>query len=156
MWVPHCVAIPPTARIAGERAFCLTATHHLNPAEGTCTDASTTNTTAPSQERHYAGHRHRRHRYRGRFRLGRGHRSALAQDGVHVYGFDLPNAIENAPSVCGVRYLPVDVTNPHQVQTTVDQLTSGPDPLRTVVNCAGIGPSMRILGKKGPQGLLHG
>jgi NAD(P)-dependent dehydrogenase (short-subunit alcohol dehydrogenase family) len=44
------------------------------------------------------------------------------------------------------------VTDPDQVQTAVD--TAAADgPLRTVVNCAGIGPSARILSKKGPHDL---
>jgi len=44
------------------------------------------------------------------------------------------------------------VTDPDQVQTAVD--TAAADgPLRTVVNCAGIGPSARILSKKGPHHL---
>ena len=85
--------------------------------------------------------------------LGAATAAALAQHGAHVYGFDLPDAIENAPAVWGVSYVPVDVTDPHQVQAAVDHATSGSAPLRTVVNCAGIGPSMRILGRKGPHDL---
>jgi NAD(P)-dependent dehydrogenase (short-subunit alcohol dehydrogenase family) len=85
--------------------------------------------------------------------LGAATAAALAQHGAHVYGFDLPDAIENAAAVWGVSYVPVDVTDPHQVQAAVDHATSGSAPLRTVVNCAGIGPSMRILGKKGPHDL---
>ena len=85
--------------------------------------------------------------------LGAATAAALAQHGAHVYGFDLPDAIENAAAVWGVSYVPVDVTDPHQVQAAVDHATSGSAPLRTVVNCAGIGPSMRILGRKGPHDL---
>lgn len=85
--------------------------------------------------------------------LGAATAAALAQHGAHVYGFDLPDAILNAPTVTGVTYVPVDVTDPHQVQNGVDHATSGSEPLRTVVNCAGVGPSMRILGKKGPHDL---
>jgi len=85
--------------------------------------------------------------------LGAATAAALAQHGARVYGFDLPDAIGNAPEVTGVTYVPVDVTDPHQVQDAVDQAASGLEPLRTVVNCAGIGPSMRILGKKGPHDL---
>jgi NAD(P)-dependent dehydrogenase (short-subunit alcohol dehydrogenase family) len=85
--------------------------------------------------------------------LGAATAAALAQQGAHVYGFDLSDAIGNAAEVTGVTYVPVDVTDPHQVQTAVDHATSGTEPLRIVVNCAGIGPSMRILGRKGPHDL---
>jgi len=85
--------------------------------------------------------------------LGAATAAALAQHGAHVYGFDLPDAIGNAAEVTGVTYVPVDVTDPHEVQTAVDHATSGTEPLRIVVNCAGIGPSMRILGRKGPHDL---
>jgi NAD(P)-dependent dehydrogenase (short-subunit alcohol dehydrogenase family) len=85
--------------------------------------------------------------------LGAATAAALAQHGAQVYGFDLPDAIGNAAAVWGVSYVPVDVTDPQQVQAAVDQATSGSEPLRIVVNCAGIGPSMRILGKKGPHDL---
>lgn len=85
--------------------------------------------------------------------LGAATATALAQHGAHVHGFDLPDAIRNARKLTGVTYVPVDVTDPHQVQDAVDHATSGSEPLRTVVNCAGIGPSMRILGRKGPHDL---
>ena len=85
--------------------------------------------------------------------LGAATAAALAQQGAHVYGFDLPDAIEDAAAVWGVSYVPVDVTNSHQVQAAVDHATGGSEPLRIVVNCAGIGPSMRILGRKGPHDL---
>jgi NAD(P)-dependent dehydrogenase (short-subunit alcohol dehydrogenase family) len=45
-----------------------------------------------------------------------------------------------------------DVTDPAQVGAAVEQ-AAAPGPLRTVVNCAGIGPSARILGKKGVHDL---
>ncbi len=49
--------------------------------------------------------------------------------------------------------MPVDVTDPEQVQAAVDTAASGLEPLRTVVNCAGIAPSARILSKKGVHDL---
>ena len=64
-----------------------------------------------------------------------------------------PAAIEGAPQVDGIEYVAVDVTDPEQVQAAVDTAAGAGVPLRTVVNCAGIGPSMRILGKKGPHDL---
>ena len=86
--------------------------------------------------------------------LGAATAAALAGQGAAVYAFDLPTAIENAPEVAGVTYVGVDVTDPTQVQDAVDQAAADPTtPLRVVVNCAGIGPSARILSKKGVHDL---
>lgn len=85
--------------------------------------------------------------------LGAATAAALAAKGAKVFAFDLPAAVESAPAVEGVEYVAVDVTDPEQVQAAVDTAAGAGAPLRTVVNCAGIGPSMRILGKKGPHDL---
>lgn len=85
--------------------------------------------------------------------LGAATALALTTRGAHVYAFDLPAAIEQAATVEGVTYLPTDVTDAEQVETSVATAAGGGAPLRTVVNCAGIGPSMRILGKRGPHDL---
>ena len=85
--------------------------------------------------------------------LGAATAAALAAKGAQVFAFDLPGSIENAPAVEGVTYVAVDVTDPEQVQAAVDQAASAGVPLRTVVNCAGIGPSSRLLGRKGPHDL---
>jgi NAD(P)-dependent dehydrogenase (short-subunit alcohol dehydrogenase family) len=82
--------------------------------------------------------------------LGAATAQALAAKGVAVFALDLD--VANAPAVDGVTYVATDVTDPAQVQAAVDQAAAAA-PLRTVVNCAGIGPSMRILGKKGPHDL---
>jgi NAD(P)-dependent dehydrogenase (short-subunit alcohol dehydrogenase family) len=84
--------------------------------------------------------------------LGAATAQALAAKGVAVYGLDLPGSIEAAEDVAGVRYLATDVTDAEQVAAAVATASAGA-PLRTVVNCAGIGPSMRILGRKGPHDL---
>ena len=84
--------------------------------------------------------------------LGAATAAELVSRGARVYAFDLPAAVETAPQAPGVTLIPVDVTDPNQVQAAVDQV-AGPEPLRVVVNCAGIGPSMRILGRKGPHDL---
>ncbi|MGA9747345.1 MAG: SDR family NAD(P)-dependent oxidoreductase [Nocardioides sp.] len=76
---------------------------------------------------------------------------ALAARGVAVYALD--REVGAAAAVDGVTYVATDVTDPAQVQAAVDQAASGDAPVRTVVNCAGIGPSMRILGKKGVHDL---
>ena len=54
--------------------------------------------------------------------------------------------------VDGVTYVATDVTEAEQVRAAVEQAAAA-GPLRTVVNCAGIGPSARILGKKGVHDL---
>ncbi len=85
--------------------------------------------------------------------LGAATAAALAAGGANVFAFDLPAAIESAPQVEGVEYLPVDVTDSSAVREAVATAAGAGVPLRSVVNCAGIGPSMRILGRKGPHDL---
>ena len=82
--------------------------------------------------------------------LGAATAKALAEKGARVFALDLK--VDGAPEVDGVTYVATDVTDPAQVQAAVDQAAEA-GPLRTVVNCAGIGPSARILGKKGPHDL---
>lgn len=84
--------------------------------------------------------------------LGAATAAALAAQGAHVFGLDLPSSIEGAPAVDDVTYVGTDVTDPEQVAAAVATAAEGA-PLRTVVSCAGIGPSARILGKKGPHDL---
>jgi len=81
--------------------------------------------------------------------LGAAATAAVAQQGAHVIGLDLADAIAGAPDVDGVDYIATDVTDAEQVKTAVQRAAESPGPLRTVVNCAGIGPSMRILGRTG-------
>jgi NAD(P)-dependent dehydrogenase (short-subunit alcohol dehydrogenase family) len=83
--------------------------------------------------------------------LGSATARALAGRGVQVFALDLK--VDEAPEIEGVTYVATDVTEPAQVQAVVDQAAAGDAPLRTVVNCAGIGPSMRILGKRGVHDL---
>jgi NAD(P)-dependent dehydrogenase (short-subunit alcohol dehydrogenase family) len=83
--------------------------------------------------------------------LGSATARALAGRGVQVFALDLK--VDEAPEIEGVTYVATDVTEPAQVQAAVDQAAAGDAPLRTVVNCAGIGPSMRILGKRGVHDL---
>jgi NAD(P)-dependent dehydrogenase (short-subunit alcohol dehydrogenase family) len=88
--------------------------------------------------------------------LGAATAAALAAGGARVFGFDLPSAIEassEAGAPEGVELLAVDVTDPEQVAAAVETAAGSGVPLRTVVSCAGIGPSMRILGRKGPHDL---
>jgi NAD(P)-dependent dehydrogenase (short-subunit alcohol dehydrogenase family) len=84
--------------------------------------------------------------------LGAATARALAGKGVRVFALDLPAAVDQAERVEGVRHVVADVTDPEQVRVAVEQ-AAGSGPLRTVVNCAGIGPSARILGRKGVHDL---
>ncbi len=84
--------------------------------------------------------------------LGAATATVLAAQGARVYALDLKNSIDTADRISGVTYVEADVTSPDDVRAAV--ATAGADvPLRTVVNCAGIGPSMRILGKRGVHDL---
>ncbi|MGB7817192.1 MAG: SDR family NAD(P)-dependent oxidoreductase [Ornithinibacter sp.] len=86
--------------------------------------------------------------------LGAATAAALAGAGAQVLALDLPEACEGGPEVEGVSYAPTDVTVEEQVRAAVARASEDPSrPLRTVVNCAGIGPSMRILGRKGVHDL---
>jgi NAD(P)-dependent dehydrogenase (short-subunit alcohol dehydrogenase family) len=85
--------------------------------------------------------------------LGAATATALAGRGAHVFALDLPAALEGAPAVEGMDYLAADVTDADNVRAAVDVAASSGVPLRIVVNCAGIGPSMRILGRKGVHDL---
>ncbi|WP_427384762.1 SDR family NAD(P)-dependent oxidoreductase [Janibacter sp. G56] len=85
--------------------------------------------------------------------LGAATAAALVAKGASVFALDLPAAIEQAPQVDGIQYIAADVTSEEEVRAAVATAAGSGVPLRTVVNCAGIGPSMRILGRKGVHDL---
>ncbi len=85
--------------------------------------------------------------------LGAATARTLAARGARVFAVDLPKAIDDAPDVDGVTYTGADVTDAEQVQDAVDRASGADVPLRTLVNCAGIGPSARTVGRKGPHDL---
>lgn len=86
--------------------------------------------------------------------LGAATAVALAGAGARVLALDLPDACEQAPAVDGVTYVPTDVTSEADVRAAVTEAAGDPEsPLRVVVNCAGIGPSARILGRKGTHSI---
>lgn len=86
--------------------------------------------------------------------LGAATAAALAAQGTRVFALDLAQSIEQAPKVDGITYVETDVTDEEQVRAAVAQANSDTAaPLRIVVNCAGIGPSARILGKRGVHDL---
>ncbi|QIM20027.1 SDR family NAD(P)-dependent oxidoreductase [Phycicoccus sp. HDW14] len=86
--------------------------------------------------------------------LGAATAAALAAAGARVLALDLPDACAAGPDVPGVSYVPTDVTSEADVRAAVDEAAGDPErPLRVVVNCAGIGPSARILGRKGTHSI---
>ncbi|GAB3438357.1 SDR family NAD(P)-dependent oxidoreductase [Actinophytocola sediminis] len=88
--------------------------------------------------------------------LGGATAQALADGGASVFALDLPAAIEQASATgdrAGITYLAADVTDAEQVGVAVATAADSGVPLRVVVNCAGIGPSARILSRKGTHDL---
>ena len=53
----------------------------------------------------------------------------------------------------GVRYLKTDVTDEAQTQAAVDLCISAFGAIHGAVNCAGVAPGERVVGKTGPHGL---
>lgn len=76
--------------------------------------------------------------------LGAATARMLADAGLKVTALDLQFGVQ----VPDVDYLEVDVTDFDQVEAAVTQ-AAAKAPLRVVVNCAGICPSQRIVGRKG-------
>ncbi|GAA4407272.1 SDR family NAD(P)-dependent oxidoreductase [Fodinibacter luteus] len=86
--------------------------------------------------------------------LGAATAAGLAAAGSRVVALDLAAACEAAPAVDGVEYVPTDVTSEDDVRAAVARAGDDPQrPLRIVVNCAGIGPSARIVGRRGAHDL---
>src|SRR4051812_49140476 len=85
--------------------------------------------------------------------LGAATARTLALSGASVFALDLPVAIGASDALPNVVYLPTDVTQVDQVESAVERVSTGGPPLRVVVNCAGIAPSMRIVGRSGRHDL---
>ncbi|CAL8900061.1 MULTISPECIES: SDR family NAD(P)-dependent oxidoreductase [Kocuria] len=80
--------------------------------------------------------------------LGAATAAELVARGARVIGLDLPQVVHAAAPVDGVQYVSADVTDEEQVRAAV-ATAADVAPLRTVVNCAGIGTSARVVGKNG-------
>ncbi|MGO4956303.1 SDR family NAD(P)-dependent oxidoreductase [Luteococcus sp. Sow4_B9] len=84
--------------------------------------------------------------------LGAATAAHLAAKGMTVTAFDLASGIEKMQQAGqahpDVTYVAVDVTDEQAVQAAVEE-AAGRAPLRVAVNCAGICPSARIVGRKG-------
>ncbi|MDT7612975.1 MAG: hypothetical protein QOG20_2915 [Pseudonocardiales bacterium] len=85
--------------------------------------------------------------------LGAATAAALAAQGATVYGLDLEKAVANGTPPDGVTLLAADVTEEAPVREALARIADDGAELRTVVNCAGIGPSARVLSRKGPHDL---
>lgn len=86
--------------------------------------------------------------------LGAATVARLHDAGFTVSAFDLPGGIERLQQAGaarpGVDYVGVDVTDADAVHRAVQQVGARA-PLRVAVNCAGICPSARVLGRRGPH-----
>jgi NAD(P)-dependent dehydrogenase (short-subunit alcohol dehydrogenase family) len=85
--------------------------------------------------------------------LGAATARALAAAGATVFALDLPQAVAAADSVDGIDLVGTDVTSGTEVAAALSRVPDSGLPLRTVVNCAGIAPSSRILGRGGVHDL---
>jgi len=85
--------------------------------------------------------------------LGATTTQALADKGMKVYAFDLAAGIANAAHIDNVEYAEVDVTDHESIRRAMSTIADRKEPLRVVVNCAGIGTPGRILSRKGPHDL---
>jgi NAD(P)-dependent dehydrogenase (short-subunit alcohol dehydrogenase family) len=85
--------------------------------------------------------------------LGLATAERLVAGGADVVLLDLPQSAgaDVAARLGGaVRFSPGDVTDPDDVAAALDAAAAFGRPLRVVVNCAGIGPPARVVGRKGP------
>ncbi|MFE2185754.1 SDR family NAD(P)-dependent oxidoreductase [Streptomyces sp. NPDC059455] len=86
--------------------------------------------------------------------LGAATAAALAARGAAVYGLDLEKAVTAAgPQPDGITLLAADVTEEEPVRRALARIETDGAELRLAVNCAGIAPSARILGRGGPHNL---
>ncbi|MEN0014035.1 MAG: SDR family NAD(P)-dependent oxidoreductase [Solirubrobacteraceae bacterium] len=84
--------------------------------------------------------------------LGAATAAALADRGVAVVVVDLPNGADAVAADPRLTFAAADVRDEAQVEAAVDTAAEL-GPIRVVVNCAGIGPSERIL-RRGVPGSL--
>jgi NAD(P)-dependent dehydrogenase (short-subunit alcohol dehydrogenase family) len=87
--------------------------------------------------------------------LGRATADALVARGAHVVVIDLPSdhaAASVAELGASATFVPADVRDEDQVAAAVE-VASGAGPLRVLVNCAGVGDPVRMLGRDGPAAL---
>jgi NAD(P)-dependent dehydrogenase (short-subunit alcohol dehydrogenase family) len=81
--------------------------------------------------------------------LGAATAAALASRGAQVAAFDL----KDGPKVEGVRYFRCDVADEDSAKTAIAAANGAHGPPGILVNCAGIGGSVRVVGREGPMPL---
>lgn len=77
--------------------------------------------------------------------LGAAVAQMLLDNGAQVIGVDL-NAAQDRPNL---QFIRADVTDPAQAAAAIAAAKACKGPLRGLVNCAGVAPGERILGRKG-------
>jgi NAD(P)-dependent dehydrogenase (short-subunit alcohol dehydrogenase family) len=86
--------------------------------------------------------------------LGAATAARLAAHGATVVGVDLaPSVARVSEPPAGVRLVAADVTSEEDVRSALEEVAGLEAPLRVVVNCAGIAPASRIVGRNGPHDL---
>lgn len=85
--------------------------------------------------------------------LGAATARMLADAGGKVVIADLNDASGWSSAGAHARFVKTDVTDEAQVQAAVELCASSFGALHGVVNCAGIAPGERVVGKTGPHGL---
>ena len=88
--------------------------------------------------------------------LGAATARLLAGSGANVFIADVNEEVgENTASKIGEasRFAYTDVTDENSVQSALDAALDAFGGLSGVVNCAGVGPAKKVLGKKGPHPL---
>jgi NAD(P)-dependent dehydrogenase (short-subunit alcohol dehydrogenase family) len=86
--------------------------------------------------------------------LGAATAARLARHGATVVGVDLAASVERVTDLpAGVHLVAADVTSEDDVRGALDAVAGLEAPLRVVVNCAGIAPASRIVGRNGPHDL---
>jgi len=86
--------------------------------------------------------------------LGRATAERLAALGARVALLDINgDAVKTAASVIGGVGITCDVTSADSTAAAIAEARAKNGPARILVNCAGIGPAQRIVGRDGPQPL---
>ena len=82
--------------------------------------------------------------------LGAATAELLAQQGAKVALLDVNDAGPIAEKIAGLA-LPCDVTSDDSARAAIDQARGQHGTARILVNCAGVGPAKRIVGRDGPM-----
>lgn len=85
--------------------------------------------------------------------LGAATAAYLAQCGAEVMGLDLAADAGPGLKAVGAGFVQADVTDADSVAAAIAAAVAGMGGITAVVNCAGIAPAERILGRDGPHSL---